>query len=82
MINNDLHLLLCFYFILNKQEYGVMKGQLNFVLRDTPNDFINVSCWGSENFIGTLSDSFYIGSVSKFFSCFKMIRVLYENLAK
>eukprot|EP00111_Clytia_hemisphaerica_P003757 TCONS_00010788-protein len=47
----------------DKKEYGVMKSLMNFTIRDTPEDFINVACWGSENFISNLSDSFGIGSV-------------------
>ncbi|XP_078467077.1 meiosis-specific with OB domain-containing protein [Lampetra planeri] len=37
----------------------------DFVLRDSPNYFINVECWGDDTFIHNLSRSFKIGEVVK-----------------
>ena len=36
---------------------------LNFTLRDSEIDFINVSCWGTEGFILNLNNELMIGSI-------------------
>ena len=40
---------------------------MNFTLRDSRVDFINVSCWGKSAYIHDLSDHFHIGDVGKSF---------------
>ncbi len=42
---------------------GSEKFHFFFTLRDSPTDFINVNCWGSENFIKNLATSFKINDV-------------------
>ncbi|XP_067002279.2 meiosis-specific with OB domain-containing protein [Anabrus simplex] len=39
------------------------RGVFSFTLRDSPYDFINVSCWGGENFLNGLANKFHIGEV-------------------
>ena len=34
-------------------------------MRDSPADFINVNCWGTENYIENLSKSFRINDIGK-----------------
>ena len=38
---------------------------MNFTLRDSRVDFINVSCWGKSAYIHDLADHFHIGDVGK-----------------
>lgn len=38
----------------------------NFTLRDSPQDYINVSYWGGREFICLLSERFQVGDVGKF----------------
>lgn len=43
---------------------GAERYKFSFTLRDTPVDYINVTCWASEfNYISTLHDSFRICDV-------------------
>lgn len=44
---------------------GREKSHFFFTLRDLPEDFINVNCWGSENYIDRLSKSFRIHDIGK-----------------
>lgn len=44
---------------------GREKFHFFFTLRDTPIDFINVNCWGSENYIDSLAKSFRINDIGK-----------------
>lgn len=37
------------------------RWQFRFTLRDSPDDYINVSCWGGETFVNNISKSFKIG---------------------
>jgi len=54
---------------------------LTFTLRDSPDCFINVSCWGGEQHITCLASQFHIGHVGEIFfsivaallSCFFLI---------
>ena len=47
-----------------------MRWLLNFTVRDSPEDFINVSCWGGGAFINDLAKSFRLGDLglSSFFT--------------
>ena len=36
-----------------------------FTMRDSPSDYVNVTCWGSEAYIRSLVDSFKICDVGK-----------------
>ena len=36
---------------------------LSFTVRDSPVDFINVSCWGGQHFITDLADKLGIGQI-------------------
>ncbi|XP_072043254.1 meiosis-specific with OB domain-containing protein-like [Amphiura filiformis] len=45
----------------SKSEPGSERSILNFTLRDSPVDFINVSCWGTDSFISDLNRKFKIG---------------------
>ena len=38
---------------------------LSFTVRDSPTDFINVTCWGSKEFVTDLSCQFAIGDVGE-----------------
>lgn len=42
---------------------GSMLWKLMFTIRDSPSDYANVVCWGSEAYIPSLSDSFRINDV-------------------
>ncbi|XP_022089351.1 meiosis-specific with OB domain-containing protein-like [Acanthaster planci] len=39
------------------------RGLLSFTLRDSPTDFINGTCWGSESYICELATKFKIGDI-------------------
>lgn len=45
---------------------GREKYHFFFTLRDSPVDFINVNCWGTENYIENLSKLFRINDIGKF----------------
>lgn len=38
----------------------------NFTLRDSPQDFINVTCWGQKESVFLLNEKFQVGDVGKF----------------
>ena len=42
---------------------GSMLWKLMFTIRDSPSDYANVVCWGSEGYIPALNDSFRINDV-------------------
>ena len=42
------------------------RGLISFTIRDSPMDFINGTCWGSENYIFDLASKFKIGDIGKF----------------
>ncbi|XP_029413610.1 meiosis-specific with OB domain-containing protein isoform X2 [Nannospalax galili] len=42
-------------------DIGSERYTFNFTIRDSPNHFVNVSSWGSEDYIRSLSDSFRVG---------------------
>ena len=46
-------------------EPGGNRFKMSFTIRDTPTDYINVTCWGSESYISGLSDSFRIHDVGQ-----------------
>ncbi|KAM6155248.1 meiosis-specific with OB domain-containing protein [Rhynchocyon petersi] len=45
----------------DRKNIGLERYTLSFTVRDSPAHFINVSSWGSEDYIRTLSDSFRVG---------------------
>ena len=47
---------------------GNERYKLSFTIRDTPTDYINVTCWGSELFITNIHHSFKIYDVGKYMS--------------
>lgn len=44
---------------------GGERSVLSFTLRDSPEDYINISCWGRKSFIDDLARKFKIGDVGK-----------------
>lgn len=54
--------------IFADKKTGSSRGVWNFTLRDTINDYINVTCWGSEEFVTLLDKSFHVGDVGKYFT--------------
>ena len=44
---------------------GSERFKFLFTMRDSPTDYINVTCWGSELYITALVDSFKICDVGK-----------------
>lgn len=53
----------------DKKNYGQMRYQLVFVLRDTAVDFINVVCWGQEEFINNTSQLLKVGDIVEIENC-------------
>ncbi|XP_029413611.1 meiosis-specific with OB domain-containing protein isoform X3 [Nannospalax galili] len=45
----------------DRKNIGSERYTFNFTIRDSPNHFVNVSSWGSEDYIRSLSDSFRVG---------------------
>ena len=48
---------------------GSNRYSLAFTLRDSPADFVNVTCWGNDSFINDLAKSFKINDVGMFGIC-------------
>eukprot|EP00112_Aurelia_sp_Birch-Aquarium-sp1_P009119 Seg2024.6 transcript_id=Seg2024.6/GoldUCD/mRNA.D3Y31 product="Meiosis-specific with OB domain-containing protein" protein_id=Seg2024.6/GoldUCD/D3Y31 len=48
---------------VDKKNPSQMRWLLNFTIRDSPEDFINISCWGGGTFINDLAKSFRIGDL-------------------
>lgn len=46
---------------------NVERYVLTFTLRDSPDCFINVSCWGGEQHVMGLASQFHIGHVGEIF---------------
>lgn len=46
-------------------DIGSERYTFSFTIRDSPNYFINVSSWGREEYIRTLSESFRVGDCGK-----------------
>lgn len=42
------------------------KSVWSFTLRDSPSDFLNVTVWGSVDYIKNLNESHRVGDVGKF----------------
>ncbi|XP_043269231.1 meiosis-specific with OB domain-containing protein [Venturia canescens] len=55
------------------QSRGI-RGVWTFTLRDSEKDFINVTAWGSVDFIDRLTSTFHIGSVVEIISAKVMLR--------
>ncbi|XP_067044393.1 meiosis-specific with OB domain-containing protein-like [Acropora muricata] len=47
----------------DRKNPGREKSHFFFTLRDSPTDFVNVNCWGSENYIDSLTKSFRINDI-------------------
>lgn len=60
-----LNKLLTILYYLQIADPGREKSHFFFTLRDSPADFINVNCWGSENYIDSLTKSFRINDIGK-----------------
>lgn len=50
-----------------KRENNTDRAVWNFTLRDSIQDYINVTCWSNEQEITYLNDSFHIGDVGNLF---------------
>ena len=50
------------YFFVDPGSY---RYKLSFSIRDSTKDYINVTCWGSQDYIGNLTSSFKIYDISK-----------------
>lgn len=48
---------------------GAERFRISFTLRDSPSDYINVTCWGSEQYIRGIADSFKICDVGEWILC-------------
>ena len=44
---------------------GTERYSLGFTLRDSPTDFVNVTCWGTETFIMGIAKSFKLNDIGK-----------------
>ncbi len=44
---------------------GSMRCKFTFTLRDSPADYINATCWGSEDHVRHMHSSFKISDVGK-----------------
>ncbi|KAH3870018.1 hypothetical protein DPMN_033196 [Dreissena polymorpha] len=51
--------------IFSKKNAGSERFLVNFTLRDSVTAFVNVTCWGSENYIKDLCAGFCIGDIVK-----------------
>ncbi|XP_071797050.1 meiosis-specific with OB domain-containing protein-like [Asterias amurensis] len=49
--------------IPSKSDPNNDRGLISFTIRDSPMDFINGTCWGSENYIFDLASKFKIGDI-------------------
>ncbi|KAJ8037086.1 Meiosis-specific with OB domain-containing protein [Holothuria leucospilota] len=49
--------------IASKTNPGAERAVFNFTLRDSPVDFINISCWGRKSFIKELARKYRIGDI-------------------
>eukprot|EP00073_Rattus_norvegicus_P050633 XP_017453017.1 PREDICTED: meiosis-specific with OB domain-containing protein isoform X2 [Rattus norvegicus] len=45
----------------DRKNIGSERYTFSFTIRDSPNHFVNVSSWGSEDYIRSLSDNFKVG---------------------
>ncbi|NXH09578.1 MEIOB protein, partial [Bucco capensis] len=45
----------------DRKNIGSERYTFSFTLRDSPTDFINVSSWGTEEYVRSLSESFRVG---------------------
>jgi hypothetical protein len=55
-----------FMSLSNFLDPGAQRFKFTFTLRDTPVDYINVTCWGSEvNYINQLHASFKLCDIGK-----------------
>lgn len=44
---------------------GAQRFNFSFTIRDSPSDYVNVTCWGTEMHIKTIFQSFKICDVGK-----------------
>ena len=47
---------------------GSNRYSMSFTFRDSPTDFVNVTCWGNGPFINDIAKSFKINDVGMFVS--------------
>ncbi|XP_076793301.1 meiosis-specific with OB domain-containing protein isoform X3 [Arvicanthis niloticus] len=50
----------------DRKNIGSERYTFSFTIRDSPNHFVNVSSWGSEDYIRSLSDNFKVGEPKYF----------------
>jgi len=53
----------------DRKNAGQFRYNLSFTIRDTADDFINVTCWGSDTFIENITQSFHTGDVVEINKC-------------
>ncbi|XP_019850370.1 PREDICTED: meiosis-specific with OB domain-containing protein-like [Amphimedon queenslandica] len=53
----------------DKKNPGAYRYKSAFTIRDSPSDYINVTCWGSEAYISSLSSSFKIYDIIEICNC-------------
>ena len=44
---------------------GCERYSLSFTLRDSPTDYVNVTCWGNGTFINDIAKSFKINDIGR-----------------
>lgn len=49
----------------NSKQNGERRGVWNFTMRDSIQDYINVTCWGLDAVVVQMDNSYHIGDVGK-----------------
>lgn len=59
-----------------------IRGVWTFTLRDSEEDFINVTVWGSVEFIEGLTQTFHIGSIGEYIFSIRlsMVDIVVNNI--
>ena len=60
-----LHLCSTVFVVWHSTDPGNDRYKFSFTLRDSPADYINATCWGSQEYIKQLHSSFKISDVGK-----------------
>ena len=55
----------CVFVVWHSTDPGSDRYKFSFTLRDSPADYINATCWGSQEYIKQLHSSFKISDVGK-----------------
>lgn len=54
----------------------------NFTLRDSPQDYINVACWGRKESVSLLNEKFHVGDVGKLLFVNKIFKKIFLQNAE